>query len=101
MTDFCYSRPMLKRVLQQAALMDRMMEAVGVNPARAARIDRGTAWYEARSRCIACTSEPNCRSWLRQRGRAKPSAPPAFCANADYFRAARQSTDDQPVEAKP
>jgi hypothetical protein len=39
MSDFCYSRPMLNRVLQQAALMDRMMARLGVDFATAARLD--------------------------------------------------------------
>ena len=56
MSDFCYSRPMLKRVLKQAELMDRMRERLGVGAATAARLDKGTAWYEARTRCIACHS---------------------------------------------
>jgi hypothetical protein len=40
-TDFCYSWPMMQRVLRQANLMDRMMQCVGVEPVRAARIDKG------------------------------------------------------------
>jgi hypothetical protein len=31
-TDFCYTRPMMQRVLQQAELMDRMMHCIGVEP---------------------------------------------------------------------
>ena len=56
MSDFCYSRPMLNRVLQQAELMDRMMERLGLDLAAAARLENGTVWYEARTRCIACHS---------------------------------------------
>jgi hypothetical protein len=100
MTDFCYSRPMLKRVLEQAELMDRMMDALGINPATAARIDRGSAWYEARSRCIACTRDTGCRRWLSGLQGEISSSPPAFCANADFFRLARQSTDKRPAQAK-
>ena len=68
MTDFCFSRPMLERVLHHAELMDRMMERVGVNAAVAARVDRGMAWYEARTRCIGCSSERQCRDWLARGG---------------------------------
>ena len=64
MSDFCYSRPMLDRVFRQAELMDRMMERVGVNAAAAARVDKGMAWYEARTKCMACCSERQCRDWL-------------------------------------
>jgi hypothetical protein len=42
-SDFCYSRPMLDRVMRQAELMDRMMGHVGVDPAPAARLDKGMA----------------------------------------------------------
>lgn len=47
--DFIYNRPVLDRVFQQAELMDRMMQRVGITPIAAARIDRGMGWYEARS----------------------------------------------------
>jgi hypothetical protein len=40
-SDFCYSRPVMQRFLQQAEAMDQMMQCVGVKPVRAARIDRG------------------------------------------------------------
>ena len=93
MTDLCYSWPKLTRVLKQAELMDRMMEALGVNAARAARIDCGGAWYGARSQCIACTADQSCRIWLSKLEGGKSSAPPGFCANADFFRVAGQPAD--------
>ena len=86
MSDFCYSRPMLNRVIRQAELMDRMMERVGVDPAAAARIDRGMASYEARTRCIACCSERQCRDWLARSDAEASSEPPQFCHNAKFFR---------------
>lgn len=85
MTDFCYSRPMMQRVLRAAELMDRMMQCVGVEPARAARLDKGMAWFEARSRCIACVHEQRCRDWIAGRDGTTVSAPPAFCQNAQFF----------------
>ncbi len=94
MTDFCYSRPMMERVLRRAELMDRMMQCIGVEPARAARIDKGMAWYEARSRCIACLLDRQCRSWIESQG-VKAPAPPGFCANAEFFRQAKQPTKAQ------
>jgi hypothetical protein len=94
-TDFCFSWPQLTRVLQQAELMDRMMAALGVNPARAARIDRGTAFYEARTRCIGCTLDQSCRTWLSNREDGKSPEPPSFCANAAFFRAAAPRADMQ------
>jgi hypothetical protein len=89
MSDFCYSRPMLDRVFQQAELMDRMMARVGVDPALAARVDSGMAWYEARTGCIACCHEPACRQWL-EKAAAVP-APPEFCANTEFFRSCLES----------
>jgi hypothetical protein len=89
MSDFCYSRPMLNRVLRHAQLMDRMMERVGVDTAKAARIDKGVAWYEARTRCIACNSERECVHWLKRPQARAPSEIPEFCANAAFFRSCR------------
>ena len=92
MSDFCYSAPMLERVFRQAELMDRMMERVGVNPVAAARLDRGMAWYEARTKCIACHSERQCRAWI-ERSQADPSSePPEFCQNAEFFRSCKEGT---------
>ena len=86
MSDFCYSRPMLNRIIRQAELMDRMIERAGVDPAAAVRIDRGMGWYEARTRCIACCSERECRDWLARSKAEMSSKPPAFCPNAEFFR---------------
>jgi hypothetical protein len=80
-SDFCLGRPMLDRVLRQAELMDRVMEQLGVNPAVAARVDRGLGFYEARSRCIACSHERECREALQD-----PTTGPApFCPNAQFL----------------
>lgn len=85
MTDFCYSRPMLNHVLQQAATMDRMMAAVGVAPAVAARVEHGTGFYEARTRCIECRALSACKAWLAT---SQPDpAPPPFCPNRAFFAA--------------
>jgi hypothetical protein len=89
---------MLKRVVDQAELMDRVMEAAGVVPARAARIDRGMAWYAARCRCIACPDDRKCRAWLAGLDAGKTSHPPAFCRNTEFFRLAEGLTDQQEME---
>jgi hypothetical protein len=78
MSDFCYSRPMLHRVLQQAEPMDRMMERLGVDLATAARLEKGMAWYEARCQCIACHSERQCQEWLKRAPAEPPDGPPDF-----------------------
>jgi hypothetical protein len=89
---------MHKRVLEQADLMDRVMDAIGINPARAARIDRGIARYEARSRCIGCADDQKCRSWLAHTSGAKANTPPEFCPNAAFFRLAGQINSDRELE---
>ena len=82
MSDFCFSWPLLNHVLSQTELMDRMMSRLGVNPAVAVRIDRGAAFYEARTRCIECPSGGSCRCWLAS---AETSMPPDFCPIAAFF----------------
>jgi hypothetical protein len=89
---------MLDRIFRQAELMDRMMETVGVAPMVAARVDKGVGWYEARTRCIACCREQECRQWL-QRTPAATGAPPDFCVNAEFFR--RCLLGSRTVEAGP
>jgi len=76
---------MMQRVLQQAKLMDSMMECIGVEPVRAARMDKGMAWYEARSRCIACVHDRRCAAWISGQI-TQTSAPPEYCGNAEFFR---------------
>lgn len=84
MSDFCYDRPMLNRIFRQADLMDRVMAHAHLDAAAAVRLDRGMAWYEARSKCIACDHERQCRLWL-ERNDLAPESPPQ-CPNADFFR---------------
>lgn len=84
MSDFCYSWPVFNRVFRQAEVMDRMMERVGVRPAVAVRIDQGMAWYDARTKCIDCLAEQQCRWWLESADAS--AAPPDFCPNAQFFR---------------
>ncbi len=83
MSDFCFSWPMLNHVLSQAELMDQMMARLGVDPAVAARLDRGAAFYEARIRCVDCSSVETCRCWLAS-SEASPM-PPKFCPNVAFF----------------
>jgi len=83
-SDFCYSWPIFNRVFRQAERMDRMMERLDVKPAVAVRIDRGMAWYEARTRCIDCLEDHRCARWLEYT--AGSVSPPDFCPNAQFFR---------------
>jgi len=98
-SDFCYSRPMLERILRQAEMMDQMMQRVGVDPATAARADRGMACYEARTRCLSCRSERQCFDWLARAGSQPPLEPPEFCHNAEFLRRCRSGREQ--CEASP
>jgi hypothetical protein len=93
-----YAWPQLTKVLNQAAQLDCMLDALGVNPAAAARIDHGAAFYEARTRCIACVVDQGCRTWLSKLEGKKAAAPPAFCVNANFLRVARQADFQQSEE---
>jgi hypothetical protein len=77
---------MLNRVLRHAELIDQMMERLGVDPAAAARLENGMAWYEARSQCIACPSERQCQEWLKRAAIAPFLGPPDFCHGSALFR---------------
>ena len=95
MSDFCFSWPMLNHVLRQAELMDQMMARMGVNPAVAARIDRGAAFYEARTKCIECPSVGSCRCWLAS---SEASAmPPKFCPNVAFFEECAKIAIERPA----
>jgi hypothetical protein len=91
MTDFCYSRPIFDRVMRQAALMDRMMRRVGADRNAAVSLDGGSAWFEARLKCIACRREPRCLEWLAHAQAALPSDPPQFCHNVAFFRRCKEA----------
>lgn len=96
MSDFCYSWPMFNRIFRQVDLMDRMMEAVGVSPATAARVDKGEAWYEARTNCISCCHECECRNWL-ECSEGLP-LPPNFCPNVGFLqRCTEADAREQPT----
>jgi hypothetical protein len=72
------------RVRRQHELMDRMMGRLNVDSAFASRVDGGLAWYEARAKCIFCSSAPQCREWLAA---STPSqGPHGFCPNTEFFR---------------
>ena len=85
MSDYCYSFPVFKRVLHRADLMDRVMARVGTDPVRAMRAEQGMCWYQARTRCIECNADVQCRAWLKAQPDGKPAAAPAFCPNARFL----------------
>jgi hypothetical protein len=95
MSDFCYSFPVFSRVLDRAALMDRVMERIGTDPGRAARVDEGMAWYEARTRCIACNADRQCHAWLELPVGGAPQTAPVFCPNAAFLESCRAAKDSE------
>jgi hypothetical protein len=92
MRDCGYGRPMLDRVFRHAELMDRMMQRIGIDAAAAARLEKGMAFYKARTRCIGCFRERQCRDWLARSEIDAPGEPPAFCSDAEFFRRLRSKT---------
>ncbi len=71
-----------------------MMERMGANPGVAVRIDKGNAWYEARTKCVSCWHEYECRNWLE--GSEVLQGPTDFCPNVAFFqRCARTSAHAQ------
>jgi hypothetical protein len=101
MTDFCYSRAALNRILRRAALMDSVMQRVGANHDAARTLDGATASFEGRVKCIACDRERECLEWLAHSQAAASSVPPQFCPNAAYFRRCRGGGAINPVQIQP
>jgi hypothetical protein len=85
MSDYCYSFPVFNRVLDRADLMDRMMARVGTDRLQAMRAEQGMCWYQARTRCLECNAECQCRAWLKAQPDGEPAAAPAFCPNAAFL----------------
>ncbi len=80
MMSVCDQLSMLDQSSPAPELMVRIMDRMGVNWKMAGRIDGGLAWYAARTKCIFCRLEGECRSWLDD-----PEALPEFCPNAKFF----------------
>jgi hypothetical protein len=77
--------PTLKQVQRRQQLMDRMMQASGVDVLTAVRVDGGLAFAEARTKCRYCLHEGACRNWLDSfKGLQMP---PDLCPNASFFLA--------------
>lgn len=79
--------PMFERVARQSRRLDEMMQRLEINPATAARRDRGLALPLARSRCLTCTQVRLCGLWLHQAPMTPPT--PDFCPNALFLDACR------------
>jgi len=84
MTDFGYRCQMLNETSRPPELMERMMERMLVSSGVAACVDGGMALDEARTKCIFCRHEGECRYWLE--GSETPRGPTDFCPNVEFFR---------------
>lgn len=89
MSDYCYSYPVFRRVQSQAEHMDRMLARAGISPVEVVRCDGGATWYEARTRCIDCPVDKQCRAWLDGNAAPAPEAVPDFCPNSTTFNEIR------------
>jgi len=76
--------PLSSQVHRQAELMDRMMQALGIDRAAAVRLDCGCAFALARTQCLHCPNSRACEERLDSVD--CPSGPPEFCAAAAFFR---------------
>ncbi|HUS95366.1 MAG TPA: DUF6455 family protein [Hyphomicrobiaceae bacterium] len=95
------SWPMYRRVERQAVRLHQMMERLGVNPGRMARLRNGDGYAEARSVCLYCGTSDRCLRWLDRQeppdgqttitaGKAGgPGNEPEFCPNLAAFNACR------------
>ena len=74
----------MRHVERRARRMHEMMEVLGVDAGRLARLDQGEAYAQARLRCLNCSEAGRCLEWLEH---AVPhSAGPEFCGNVDLFK---------------
>lgn len=77
------SWPMYHRVWRRAELLDRMIDVLALDPLKAVSLDGGQAYFDARTRCLACFRAPECREMIELEPRR--AGPPAFCLNEAYF----------------
>jgi Family of unknown function (DUF6455) len=60
-----------------------MMERLNVDPGAMARLRRGDAYHEARTRCLFCGTSDKCLRWLDDTRAANRR--PDFCPNLLLF----------------
>lgn len=90
MRDCGGSFPILNRVLAQAERLHAMMGAVGADRLVAARLDMGSSWHAARTRCVACGASRQCATWLAASRQGAVREPPVFCPNIGFFLCCRK-----------
>lgn len=79
---------MFHRVERRARRMHEIMERLDVDPVVLARLRRGDAYAEARTRCLSCGTSNKCVRWLEQP--PQPDKRPEFCPSLSLFEACRR-----------
>jgi hypothetical protein len=97
MSDFGYRCQMLAETSRRPELMDRMMERMLVSLSLASRVEGGMALDEARTKCIFCRHEGECRYWLD--GSETLHGPTDFCPNVEFFRRCAEASAHEPRAA--
>lgn len=82
------SWPMFHRVERRAMRMREMMMRLDVDPAKLARLRRGDAYAEARTKCVTCRTSEQCLRWLD--APARGDRRPEFCPNLTLFEACKR-----------
>jgi hypothetical protein len=80
--------PMFERVERQEVTLHDMMERLGVDPTRLARLDSGEVYARVRSICLFCPASTACHQWLGSGGNEPAS--PNFCPNLATLLACRR-----------
>jgi hypothetical protein len=80
---------MTRRVERQAARMHEVMERLDVDGAALARVRRGQAYADARTRCLTCGTSERCLRWL-DNGPTQIGSP-EFCPNLRLFKEFRKT----------
>jgi hypothetical protein len=68
--------------------MHEMMQRLGVDPVKLARLRGGDAYAVARSLCLSCGTSEKCLRWID--GPAHADKRPEFCPNLTLFEACKR-----------
>ena len=72
-----------RHVERQALRMHEMMERLGVDACKLARLGQGKTYAAARIRCLDCIDTEKCLRWLECSG--EHAERPEFCVNLELF----------------
>jgi hypothetical protein len=77
----------VKSIQRKARLLGAMLDRLGIDPERAARVRSGAALTAASRTCLGCTETEACETWLAEPVPDEPqsSIPPAFCPNKEFL----------------